>query len=265
MAFYAKNFTFDDIPSEFYNLYLGEYNGSGEAITAASSDVSLLTQKLFRKPVPLFWGAESTPVLSFPVSVYCPGELTADEFSNVSAWLFGQMNYKELRICQNDMQEVYFNCFLTSPQIVREGNLIRGMTFTVVCDAPWGWKQSKTYTYGTYGGYTINETVYLLNESANNGYTYPSSLIVTGNIFGGTATITNVSDASRQFIYTLSPSEVVTIDCENQIMTSTLVTYPIASFNLNFLRLIRGYNQLQFTGNITSVSITSPVAVKIGG
>ena len=67
MPFYADTMIFNGIPSELYNLYLGEVNDSGEASTETSQDISLLTNKLFRRPVPLFWGAESTPVLTFPL------------------------------------------------------------------------------------------------------------------------------------------------------------------------------------------------------
>jgi phage-related protein len=262
--FYAKTFIFDDVPSEFYGLYLGGLGDSGEAITITSSDVTLLTQKLFRRPLPLFWGAEQTPVNQFQLSIYSPSEITTQHFSEVSSWLFGQMEYKTLRICQCDMMDIYFNCFLTLPQIIRVGNIIRGMTCTVVCDSPWAWREPKVYTYG-YGDYVVNDTVHLLNESANNAYTYPSNVTIHGGVMGGYATITNSDDASRQFIYNLARNETVSIDCENQILVSDIVTYPISSFNLNFLRFLRGYNTLAISGNIISLSITSPRAVKIGG
>jgi phage-related protein len=130
--FYGKTFIFDGQPSEFYNLYLGELNGSGEGTTTAQ-DVTLLTQKVYRRPVPLLYGAEQTPVLSFPLSFYSPDEITAESLSEISGWLFSQQNYKVLRICQNDMSDIYFNCFLTAPQITRVGNIIQAISCTVMC------------------------------------------------------------------------------------------------------------------------------------
>ena len=70
--FLARTFIFDDIPSETYNLELGELGNSGEATTSGSNNVELLTKKLFRRPVPLYYGAEQTPVLQFPLSAYSP-------------------------------------------------------------------------------------------------------------------------------------------------------------------------------------------------
>jgi len=265
MAFYATNFIFDDIPSEFYNLRLGVFNSAGEDISAGSDDVNLLTQKLYRRPIPLFWGAEQTPVLTFPLSVYSTSEITAQNYSDIAGWLFGQQNYKELRVCQNDMADVYFNCFLTAPQIVREGNIIRGFTTTAICDSPWGWKESKHYTYTYNTNYYTTDNIAFLNESANSFYTFPTEVKITANLYGGSVTITNTSDGSRQSVLTVLPNEVITINSDLQTISSDLITYPLYNFNLNFPRFIRGTNNLVITGNIYQLEITTPVAVKISG
>jgi hypothetical protein len=265
MAFYATRFIFDEIPSEFYNLYLGEFSGGGEATTATSNDVILLTQKLFRKPTPLFWGTEQTPVLSFPLFVYSPDEITADAFSEISTWLFGQQTYKKLRLCQDDMVETYFNCFLTAPQIIRMGNIIQGFTTTVICDSPWGWKNSKYYDYTYPDQYTITDNIAFFNESANAFYTYPTELVITGNVFGGSITIVNTTDNSRSFELDLVPNEVVTMNCDLQFISSNLVTYPLANFNLNWLRFLPNTNNIVISGNVKELEITMPVAVKVGG
>ena len=275
MAFFGRTFIFNDVPSETYGLYLGQSGSSGEDTNAAGTDVSLLTQKIYRRPVPLFYGAEQTPVLQFPISMYTINdELTAADFSDVSTWLFGQMGYKKLRIVQNDMQDIYFNCFLTAPQIVRIGNIIRMITATVVCDAPWGWGEPKIYTYS----YNPNEycpldNIRIDNISDNNFYTYPTSLIIETNLFGGIITITNTEDNNRQSIWgnispfyiSLSPNETVTMNCDLQTISSDLSAYPLANFNKNFLRLVQGTNNLTVVGNIKGFTMTVPTAVKIGG
>jgi len=273
MAFSAKTFIFQDTPSEFLNLYLGGAESvsiakSGEVSTAGGSDVTLLTQKIYRRPIPLFYGAEQTPVLSFPLSMYSPSDdgITPESYSEIATWLFGQMNYGKLRICQNDMQDIYFNCFLTAPQIIRVGNIIRMVDTTVVCDSPWAWKEPRTYSYSYDTNVeTISDTQSINNESANNFYTFPTNLVITANIFGGSVDIMNTQDANREFILTLLPNEIVTINCDLQIISSNLVTYPLAGFNKNFLRLIQGVNDLTINGNVKSISITYPVATKISG
>jgi phage-related protein len=266
MAFFARTFIFNDIPSETYGLYLGVAGDSGESTNAVGTDVTLLTQKIYRRPVPLYYGAEQTPVLQFPLSMYSPNEMTAADFSDTATWLFGQMAYKKLRICQNDMQDIYFNCFLTAPQIVRYGNLIKMITTTVICDAPWGWGEPGVYTYN----FNPNEYAPLFNAridniSDDNFYTYPTNLIIKANLFGGAVTITNIEDNNRQFILSLSPNETVTLNCDLQTISSDATLYPLANFNLNFLRLIQGTNNLIIEGNVKEITMNVPTAIKIGG
>ena len=264
MPFYGKSFIFDGVPSEFYNLYLGQVAGEGESITSGS-DVSLLTQKIYRRPAPYLYGVEQTPVLQFPLSAYVPGELPAPDYSKVAGWLFGQKNYKVLRICQEDMQDTYFNVFFTIPEIMRVGNIIRAFTASVICDSVWGYREPKTHTLNGYTGVTMNDTFEIFNESANVAYTYPTSLIITSNPFGGSVTITNVTDNNRQFIFALSPNEVLTINNDLQTVSSTVNDYPLESFNKHWLRLLKGNNVFTITGSITGISITTPpIEVKVG-
>jgi phage-related protein len=262
MPFYAKSFIFDNIPSEFYNAYIGSFDGAGDSRSSGSNNVDLLTQKLFRRPSPLFYGAEQIPVLQFSLSCYFQKEIMADEYTEIASWLFGQQQYKELRICQEDMQETYFNAFFTSPEIVRMGNKIQGFTATVICDSPWGWKPPKSYEYN-FSGVNVSSNITFLNESDNAFYTYPTSLVITTNAFGGSISITNVTDLNRVFYTTLLPYEVLTLNCDLQFMSSTLAIYPLGTFNKNWLRFVSGKNNLSVVGNILNIQIESPIAVKV--
>jgi len=260
--FYGSSFIFNGIPSEFYNLQIGDIGGSGE-YTSEGDSVSLITNKLFRRASPIFYGAEQTPVLSFPLSFYSEDEISAKDYSSISAWLFGQQNYKVLRICQPDMQEIYFNCFLNDPEVIRIGNIIKAFTVQVECDSPYGYREAKTYAY-TYGAYYTSGTIEFYNESDSNFYSYPKVFTITANSYGGTVTITNTTDGNRALVISLSPDEVVTLDCDLQIMSSSSETYPLSNFNKNWLRFIRGLNTLTVEGNIASMSITTkPIEVKV--
>ncbi len=139
MAYYASNFMFDDIPSERFGLIIVS-DDSGESSTNASNNVNLITQEIFRRPKPYFYGVQQTPVLEFPIKFMTTEyEITASDSSIIQQWLFGQMNYKELRILQPDMQDIYYMCFLTDPQIIRIGNIVRGYSCTVKCDSPFAY------------------------------------------------------------------------------------------------------------------------------
>lgn len=250
-------------------------NGSGESTTSGSNDISILSQKLFRKATPLFFGVEQIPVLSFPLYVYSETEITASAYSNISSWLFGQQNFQKLRIVQTDMADVYYNCFLTAPQTIRIGNEIRGFTTTVICDSPFAWKEPKTLSY-TFAGYHTN--ISFFNESANSFYTYPTNMVIRANSFGGDVRITNTSDDSRisqlgisaywpTSYPTLTPlfgNEVITLNCDSQLISSSSRSYPLQTFNQKWPRFIQGTNNLIIDGNIASLSFTYPVAFKAG-
>jgi len=264
MAFSAKTFIFNGIPSEFFNLYLGEIDGDGQSTTSLGSDVSLLTEKIFRRPVPYLYGAEQTPMLQFTLSAFFPGAMDVGFFTKISGWLFGQQNYKKLYLCQADMTDVYFNCFLTAPQIVKMGNMITGFTTTVVCDAPWGWKENYVFTQTglTYGG---DQTVTLFNDSDNTFYTKPTATI-TFDATGGDASIINTSDSNRETEFVgIDGSDVITLNSDIETISGTSGDTDFLNgtkFNYKWLRLVRGHNILTVNGRISSLSLSIPIAVK---
>lgn len=259
MAFWGYTFMFNNIPSEVYNLYISSPDG-GMIETTGAGDIELLTQQVFRNPKPYLLGVQQSPVLSFDVQFTSPDELMVEDIRIIQAWLFGQSGYQKLQIQQQDMQDIYFNCFLTSPKIIKSGNMIKGIAGTVVCDSPFAWAFPKTTTKN----YTssANETFILNNTSDNSYYTYPT-IIATVDIYGGTFSITNNTDNGRVFSFTgLSQTEVLTIDNERCIITSSTGLRRLSHFNKNWFRLLRGVNNLTILGNVSQVKITYSPARK---
>lgn len=260
MSFYARNFVFDDVPSEIYGLIISSSDG-GDSSSNASSDVDMKTQTVFRRPVPYFYGVSQSPVLEFEAEITSiQGDFTAIDSSLIQSWLFGQSKYKKLRIVQPDMEDIYYNCFLKNPQIKRIGNLVVGYTFTVVCDSPYAWGVTKSITYTQ-----PNRTYILYNESENNFYTYPYFTV----LMGGTPffKITNVTDNNRVFhLENLSVGETITVDNDLQIITASLTPNILSKFvpPVQFFRLLPGANELFLEGNIVNVTI-SYTPMKKGG
>jgi len=262
MSFFSKDFVFDGIPSAAHNLFITNL-GEGEAYMSSGNSVDILTEPIFRRAKPYFYGVtQGRNVLSFNCAITSPDEITAENSGIIQRWLFGHLEYKKLQILQEDLQMSYFNCFLNNPRTLRVGNKIHGYEFTVVCDAPWGWEFEKTLTKS----YTIelaSETYDFRNKSDDNDYLYPS-LVVTFNIFGGDLTLTNNSDNSRAFTLTgFSPSEVVTIDNDRGIISSDSGLLVMSKFNKNWFRLIRGTNNITLLGNVSSVDMTYSFARKV--
>lgn len=264
MTFKATSFVFDEIPGETYNLFLYGLDTSGIMSNNGSSDVSLITKKIFRRPVPYFYGVEQTPVLQFGITFFSPDEITADMAQLIQRWLFGQRNYKKLQIVQDDMLDVYFNCVLTEPNMVKVGGVVTGFTATVVCDSPYAWTFEETLTK-TYATPEVSDIFYFYNLSDDVYYLFPQ-LDITLNGSGDTVSILNITDNNREFLFSgLTPGEVLSVDNDLKIITSSSGLLRLPLFNKNWFRLLNGVNQLKITGNVEEVIFTYRFPKKIGG
>lgn len=265
MSFFGRSFVYDGIPSETHNLFISSPDG-GDVKTSGGSDTEVISEKIRRRSRLFTYGFDQSPTLKFEIMVNAPSKngLTAVDIEVAKRWLLGRQGYKKLQIMQPDMQDVYFNCIFTNSQEHKVGNIIRGLTFDVICDAPWGFAFDKILTYDYIVAF-IDTTIFINNLSDDNYYLYPQ-LDVTMNSTGGDITITNANDNGRIFEFTsMSPDEVISINNDLQIMESSTGLFRLSNFNKNWLRLVRGINELSVVGNVSQLLFTLQYARKIGG
>lgn len=260
MSFWGHNFVWDGIPSEMYDLFISSPDGGDVEITTGN-DVELLTETIYRRPTPYLLGVQQSPVLSFDVSFNCPYELTGLDLHTVNRWLFGHLSYKKLRIVQDDISDVYFNCVLKNPRVHKVGNINRGIRATVVCDSPWGWIDERTYTY-TYESSPSSSPISFYNDTDNNYYTYPKIEFVTTS--EEDFTLVNSTDNSRSFAFTtLAGSITVYVNNDLQTAVDNNGTSLVSSFNKNWFRLLPGQNNLLVTAAISSLKFIYSLARKV--
>jgi len=263
MSFWGNSFIFDGKPSEIFSLKIFTPDGS-ESTNPGSNDVELLTEEVYRKARTYLLGVRHSSVLEFDVSFISEAELTSADLGLIQGWLFGHNSYKTLQIVQADMDTTYFNCILKNPTVYKIGNLIYGVNVRVVCDAPWGWTFEKSLS-NDYVVANVTDTIVFNNTSHDNDYLYPE-VVFTMNSSGGDLTIENTDDASRQFIFTgLSPNEIMTVDNERNIISSSTGLRRLSTFNKNWFRFVKGYNFLDITGNISNLTINYQFARKLSG
>lgn len=265
MSFYGSAFVFDGVPSETYNLYIGDID-AGATSSMGSSSMELVTQKIYRRATPYFYGATPSPVLTFDFSAYCPGEITAPEFELIQKWLFSNRSYKKLQIFQPDLVDVFFNAMFNSPEIARVGNNIVGFTAEVQTNAPYAFLFPKTTTYNS-SSPVVDSTHTFVNSSDDiENYLYPS-FVITVNAFGGNVSITNVTDSNRISSFTgLAAGEAITLNSDLQTLSSSTHLYRLSTFNKKWPRLLPGRNVLRFQGAVASVAMTTTfVSRRIGG
>lgn len=262
MGFYAKNFIYDGIMSSEYGLSI---TSSSDSDSTSGADVNLYTQQIYRRPKLYLTGVQQSPALSIPIDINVPVELSATEDSVISKWLFGSLNYKKLQIVQPDMQYVYYNCIIAGKQTKRVGNIIRGYSGVISCDSPFAWEFPKTISrsYNEHNYLSVDSFV-INNTSDNADYTYPT-VSFTMNSYGGDLSIINSSDSNRNFLFTgLLPNEVITVDSDLQIITSSLGYNRLPNFiDYNYMRYVKGANDLVVSGNIISLSFTHQFARKM--
>lgn len=267
MALWGRSFIYDGTPSEVYGLYVQNIDTNAINESMGSSSMEIYEQKIFRKPQPYYYGSTPNPKLEFDFSVFSDREIDATAFESIQRWLFSSRQYKRLAFDQWDIQDIYFDCILNNPRIVRVGNLIQGFSCSVVCSSPFALKYPQTTTY-TYSASVIDSTETYLNLSDDKGdYLYPTSLIIAMNNEVGNVSITNLDDSNRVMLFTdLSANEVLTISPLYQTVSSSTGLKRLGNFNKKFLRLVPGKNRLRIQGNVASIQMINQwIAKKIGG
>lgn len=263
--FWTKSFTFDGVPSENYSLLISSMANNSEESSSFPGDIKIHSEKLFRRSNEFLYATEINPVLEFPVTFTTDsGDLSGVDVENVGKWLFGRKNYAKLKILQYDISDVIYTCLLVKPQIIRVGNLVRAINCVVHCKDAWGVTESKTFNY-TFSPPCVNIPITNKNRSDDTSYTYPT-LIITMSGAGGDVSLTNTSDASRIFSFTgLLANEILTVNNDLQILSSSTGLRRLSNFNKKFFRLVNGTNTILVNGAVSSIVVQYPLAKKIGG
>lgn len=262
MGFRAISFVFDNIPSETYDLFLISEGAAGVLQNTGSSSVELLTETIYRNPKPYLFGVQQTPVMTFSLSFASLKPISAVNQQYIQKWLFGHNTYKKLQIMQCDMYDVYFNCILTNPVVTTVGNFAYYFRCDVICDSPWAWGAPTKLTFNKP---TSGSSFIINNTSDNNYYTYPN-IVITVSQSGNSVVLTNQTDNNQTFSITgLSANEVLTINSERNIITSSTGLSRFQNMTGFFPRLLPGINSLKITGNISSIVFEFDNARKVSG
>lgn len=262
MAFWARSFIFDDIPSETYGLFLISEGGAGVLQNTGSNSVEPYTQEIYRRAKPYFFGVQQTPVLTFSLSFASLTPVDALQQQTIQKWLFGHNSYKKLQIMQCDMESVYFNCILNNPTITTVGNFAYTFKCDVTCDAPWAWEYPKSASYGPFdveGTFTFN------NISDDNYYMLPT-FTVTLSSSEDEFQLLNQTDNNKGCTFTgLSPKETLTIDSSRYLITSSTGLLRVGNMTGILPRLVPGLNKLQVIGSVDDITIDYQNARKVSG
>lgn len=263
MSFKALDFTFDGKPSDMYGLYILDFNGKGGLHSIENgSQVNIEMEFAPRSPVAHIQSVKQHEVLKFKLTLGSFKPLDRMDIDNISRWLFGHLVPKKLQIIQDDMRELYYNCFLTNPKNVFISDMAYGVECDVVCDAPFAYDRERKNTYVIGSKPT---KIIFNNQSSNNDYLYPTIWFKTTKA-NATVKITNHTDNEHVVELTgLDNYESITMDSAKGIITSSTGKRRLANTNYNFLRFLPNLNRLTVEGDIDKIVVTYQNMRKVGG
>ena len=260
-GFNALKFIFDGIPSEYYKMYLLDFDGSGVKTNSAGSNVEIIQDKILRKATPYFFGTSQNEPLEFEITIGTTEKIDRRDIAIIQKWLFGQTRRKKLQIQQCDLDNIYFNCFLINPQITSIGNIPYAFTCTVQCDAPWAWEFPRT---GTFQTQEVETNLEFYNSSDDTDYLHPKIEITLDSTTIAISAI-NANDNNRVFAFeNLVPNEKLIIDNELETIVSSTGLNRLNNFNGNWFRFVQGINKIRIIGGLTEGKITYQFARKVG-
>lgn len=267
MAFYGCQFTFDGVPCFEYGLMVYDIGSVVEDGKFASTPSEILEQRTAKRYTPLYYGVIRNKPLEFTFtfgadidSVESGRWLDRWEMDAISTWLTNKEGYKYLEIIQPDMDVIRYKCMITDLSYITQGKYPWAFSCTVTCDSPYAYLYPETYTKSV-----TNSTDLLISSRQACEFYHPQLEISMTS--GNSITIVNASDNNRTFSMTGISTLPITIniDNENEIITNTQGINLYDTFNFNFLRLVRGDNNLNISADNANISIVCEYPINVGG
>jgi len=253
MRFKVYDFTYDNKGSTSIGLKIVNFDGGGMDTDNIGVPLSIEESKIKRNPIPLFYGVEVTPKLTFKLQLaYIPDGLegqnliTRQTMGAISKWL-NKREYHELKIRDTDYTNIIYNCMFQNMKQIQIGNIPYGIEVDVICDRPYGfYRKSITKTING------NLNLFIQNVGFDNDYILPE-VEFTNNSIGTTWSITNITDANKVTTFTgLSVNETVYVNSRTQQIISSTGLNRNPNFNFNWFRLTPNFdNSISITGNGT--------------
>lgn len=262
MAYFGCQFVFDDIPSWEYGLVIYDLGGPNED-GDFTSPAEIVEDRISRRYTPLHYGVTRNEPLKFelhfgvdPRAVDKRQWLDRWEMDAIASWLTEHTDYKYLEIFQQDLDVIRYKCIITNLTYSSYGKYPWAFTAEVTCDSPYAYLYPETYSYNL-SSPSANPSVSLTERllSKQSPIHFCPDLDIT-LLNAKSISIINQSDDDRAFTLTGLPARQlhIKVDNENEVLTlvdsggaadTSLKLYSM--FNLNFFRLVRGYNNLMMT------------------
>jgi phage-related protein len=235
-------FVYDNTSSEKFGIILCDI---GSANTDSNDEeTQLITSTTPYKDTWDLHDVQKSAPLQFRITI-CKSDGTfidAFEEETLKEWLcIGE--YSILQIEQDDLYDTYYKCIINNPQKISVDRYNGGMQFTVTCNSGMACTEMKRKIYTSTGTLTFN----FINNAKYKKYTLYPTLIITPTA-NGTISIKNNTTNQTVSINNCVTTEIITLDCKNDMAESTSGRILVDDWNIEYLELIKGSNNITLTG-----------------
>lgn len=183
--------------------------------------------------------------------------LEPDLVSALQRWLC-RKEYHRFKVDQDGYENIHWNAVFSSKQITLDGRIV-GLELTLHTDAPYAYMDEVSVEYECSAGTSFD----LYDNSDEEGYIYPDVEITI--LSDGNFRLENSMDKRIMKIDGCKNGEVITIDGQNQIITTSLVSHNLSrNFNYFFPKIFNTYGDTLniFTPNLNCKIIISYCPIK---
>lgn len=267
MAFWGDEFIFDGVPCSQFGLMVYHF-GSNQQDDVSFQNGSIVEDRIPSRYDALTYGLVQNQPLEYTLvfganmeSIDSRSCLDRYEVEAIASWLTGHKSRKWLTIVQADMETFRYKCLISDLKLITDGDYPWAFSCTVSCDSPFAYTFEEKYEYRVNGSKQLR----FWNRSSYNGFYRPTLEIELHS--GSDVSIQNDTDDGRLFEFKGLPNAgtlIITVDNKNQIIRNNMDLNLYPYFNMHFLRLYRGDNYLNITGDVT-VRFICEFPTNIGG
>lgn len=251
MDAFFKDFKMGNFIASENNLMVASVDYSGSETEDFGIGSELNEEYIGNKTIPLDYGSNHHGKLKFSITMVHPdgSPFTIFETRAILRELTGKKNYTDLYFIDYEMhydEKIHYRVKVTSTERLRVAGNIDAIILYFECDSFWAYTDEIVLSLSP----IANNSVLFYNSSDElNDYLYPT-IEITSDVSIQKLIITNKSDNERQtVIENLENTEVVSLDSKNEIATTSFNKNIVDNFNLKWLRLIPGKNEIIFSND----------------
>lgn len=264
MSFLGNYFVYNGISSKDFGLILVSIN-TGLNDIVSGSGIEIKSESVMKNPRKLFLGAKENTVLEFPIEIVSKEPIDLPTFLRIKNWLFGNPGYHKFQIEDEWYSDFYFNCILKANEDIKFGGEYFGVRCNVECDSPYAYTFPQTKIYN-FDSSVIN--YFEFDNFSSEVYGLRPTIELKLSSAGNNFNIKNLTTKREFKMENLSTNEVITVDNQNEIITSSTGLNRFKNLSKGqsqgYFSLVHGINKLECHGLLDYLKITYQFAVRLG-